>query len=336
MQQQEAGKFIKLTPHTYSNYEWHKTKSIRKQRTLNTTNTIRIATFNVLFDIYANDKLHHSCRYEKQLREFETQSFDILCLNEVTSSYLNTIVMDDFICDTYNISEIIHYSNTYSTLLPYGTLLLSKFPMVDLVEYTFNYGFTMVPKPNKKNKSCLFATLLVPCNETKSTRRVGVCCVHLKAGSKYENEVQRKQQLSEIYEIAQRQYSNADEFIILGDFNFQQSGEDQGIDQLKYTDLWPSMRNDPGYTCDASINTLMTVMKPLEKDEDPWKRRLDRIVLRKNGKWNVTEIGLFANKPIFENQKQTSTKGNGKKVATLSKEDYLFMSDHFGVFVTIQ
>lgn len=86
-------------------------------------------------------------------------------------------------------------------------------------------------------------------------------------------------------------------------------------------------------------------MKPLDDDEEekgPWKRRLDRIVLRKDGKWQVVDMGLYANKPIYESTKKNINTASQKvmkqqkktqKSNTLSKEDYLFMSDHFGVYV---
>jgi endonuclease/exonuclease/phosphatase family metal-dependent hydrolase len=323
----KAGELKQLASYTFLNNQWTKctSQSIQKQFTPNNNNKLRIATFNTLFDNYQHDILFHKDRFLHQHVEFSNQNFDILNLNEMTTRSLELLVKDEFIQNTYNITEISPLpSDEYSTLIPYGNIILSKFPIVDLYEYTFKCGWVQERDPLRKNKSCIFATCLVP--KEDAIIRVGICSVHLKSGSSKSEKTLRQLELIEIDEHLKQTLHKSDEFFLMGDFNLQDLDEENYLNYDLYEDLWLSLKSKdtPGYTLDNTTNGTARAMQPKSAD---WMARLDRILRMKSGKHlKASSIDLFATEPMY---------GRYDKALDFTtirpKEDYLFMSDHYGV-----
>lgn len=83
-----------------------------------------ILTYNVLFSTFEKSKEQSNARIEKLIEILKYSNADIIGLQEVTQSFLIQLLREDWVKNTYYISDSIQGT----TVNPYGQLLLSKFP----------------------------------------------------------------------------------------------------------------------------------------------------------------------------------------------------------------
>jgi poly(A) polymerase len=96
------------------------------------TKEIKMITFNVLFNLYNEN--HWKKRYPKIIEQILHSDADIIGLQEVTKDFVVLLLADPFIQKNFFVSE----SLLGSTIIPYGQILLSKFPFRTLLHNLSN------------------------------------------------------------------------------------------------------------------------------------------------------------------------------------------------------
>jgi len=260
---------------------------------LSSFDTLKIATYNVLkpvpwFDWIVQTRTRYSYQLQTVLPSLEA---DIICLNEVTESYVQMLDKDPYLTANYQ----------YSPLRPPDTdpddirvAILSKTPIKIIKQETRN----VVAHLTKKN--------------------VVVVAAHLQA---YEGCMERrKQQLKDIDNML-KEWSRDDaedkslasvirkgNVLLLGDLNLHLIGETENLWDLGYKDLWlEKYFHEDGYTWDPNLNGIIANWLLL----DNRRMRLDRICLKASEELRLRDIKIFANRNL--------------------PNSYLFASDHFGL-----
>lgn len=147
---------------------------------------------------------------------------DIIALQELTIERLELLLQQDWVRREYCISDI-----DGATINPYGVLLLSRLPLVDLRLYDL---------PSEMYRRLLVAECWL------NGQRVKVATVHLE--SMREETPRRIEQLKTIFSILQ----NTEHAVLMGDFNFR-SPRDRETAHIgpEYRDLWAELHpDDPG------------------------------------------------------------------------------------------
>jgi hypothetical protein len=248
---------------------------------------------------------------------------------------------DDWIRSNYYVSDIpANGKRTQQETLgaPYsflGNLLLSKIPINEL--YCWRFSETCKPL-NRGTVTCLqigtpqiFINLLVAAvigvfnavTADGSNIKLGVCSIHTTA---YEELFKAREfQLEEITRVLDNNLGLSD-YYLMGDMNLHVKGEDDQIERLGLIDLWHETHKfdhhivENSFTFDAKRNTLvqMTYLN-LERRQ----MRLDRVFWKSKNRTEsrkrfhpASDLKVWADQPVAEN-------------------DYLFISDHFGLFLDI-
>eukprot|EP01098_Paradermamoeba_levis_P014136 TRINITY_DN6647_c0_g1_i4.p1 TRINITY_DN6647_c0_g1~~TRINITY_DN6647_c0_g1_i4.p1 ORF type:complete len:397 (-),score=102.02 TRINITY_DN6647_c0_g1_i4:354-1544(-) len=297
---------------------------------------LRVAALNVLHDEEFWLVKQISRPLERQRRIFsilEALGADVVCLNEVTPSFLRLLLDQKWVRERYLVSDVVkdaaqrggkeegretkngslNHPNTFM-----GNLILSKLPIKHVFHYTFS------PKCAPLRRGAVFVEL----QSQQTKRKLVVTCAHITA---YQNSsALRQTQLNELIGELCKFYSspqNDVDFILAGDLNFHHEWENFFVEKnsLKpFVDLWKKTHSskDYNYTFDFERNRLiLTKFMFMERR----KMRLDRILLSQdsflNSHWfPVSPMTIFADQPVADNGSVFS---------------YLFPSDHFGLFVDL-
>nr|CAG4708968.1 unnamed protein product [Naegleria fowleri] len=306
----------------------------------NESQELKCATFNVLFDIYQNNIVQSDIRYAVQIRMLEKLQLDVLSLNEMTPPYLLKLMNEKWVQDNYYISETEtgeKKETGHSTILPYGNLLMlskHKFNNVKFLKHKFSNPSTFSRR----------AVLSIATLKTTSGHEITICfgSVHLKA--KKECFDIRKKQCQELYTVSKylTEKNFCRELIYLGDWNLNMPFETHFIAHNKeFTDLWLKHYDiekdgEKGFTMDATLNPMIEKMNPGDTAK---QLRLDRVI-----QWNANEsmlqcnsIKLFATNSVKKllRNKLLFTEEESKNYLILAK-DYLYCSDHFGIYFTLK
>jgi endonuclease/exonuclease/phosphatase family metal-dependent hydrolase len=312
--------------------------------------TIRVATFNVLFDQNEEDEpvVKSAERYIYQMTELlPSLDCDVLILQEVTTVYLGKLLKQTWVTDRY------HYCSAFSKWTEKNpnfarrrsstrNVILSRLPIRQL--HTLHIGI-----------EDHYANTLVATVSTPATAFT-VVAVHLKASQQFVHV--RKEQLDDLFQFfkvterkhaffsgeqpteriakAIRDENNKIQFpksnpmnttckdfhnvVLAGDFNMLQEIEESFIpEQVK--DVWKMLHDDPGFTLDPAKNIMADKMsRPVEGYPYTPQVRFDRMYLLPVGneiQIQPTSIELFGDKPISE------------------QEQEVFPSDHFGLLAEI-
>lgn len=274
---------------------------------------LTLGCYNVLFpskDTIRSLITSDMDRYKYQIEHlFPEQNIDILALSEVKNVYIDYLLKNEWIKKHY----FVYNFKKPAFGLPFGNLILSKYPMKCYSMDNLIYGRV--------------AVALLKFQENHSFL---VLSVHLTAFEK--NHSIRKKQLSQIIQ-ALNEYSNkSDPFyndfvdavtnknvIIMGDLNFHLKSENSLVYELNLIDLWSETHDQEGFTWDAQNNSLINFMLPF----DNRRMRLDRIFFLEGSKlfWTipVEKMEIFGREKVFPHK-------------SLS---FLMGSDHFGLKVKI-
>lgn len=285
---------------------------------------LTILTFNILFDIYkAQDTISHSVkRYKYQLEEFKKLNLDIICLQEVTATFLALMEADEWIRETYYVSHCISDKSCAVRIMPYGNIILSKYPFSGLYQFTY---------PSLRDKSCTVASFYQP----NSSNILTVVSCHLKANDSYDWSHLRRKQLNDLVNHLEK-YSpfsyEGNQVFIFGDFNFQ-CEEEENISHLLscrtlYADMWPLVNpTKPGITFNSHVNTLIPEIFPCAP---PCLKRFDRGLMKINNdgsSWQLLEASLEFDKPMNDSKRDDNP---------CTVPSFLFPSDHFAIKFTLQ
>lgn len=182
-----------------------------------------------------------------------------------------------------------------------GNILLSKFRANNMFHYTL------------EDKSLKRGVVIAI--QSIDDKRIGFCSAHLI--SRTNRHLQRKQELEQILRVVESK-NICEEFFLFGDLNIHSAREHSFLESNQLVDLWTTTHstNDNGFTFDAKVNSLIQ-MKYFTMERR--RMRLDRILCKGAAYWHPkAPMQLFAHKPIYPN-----------------KWDYLFCSDHFGLYIDL-
>eukprot|EP01031_Cornospumella_fuschlensis_P029626 gene29626-35762_t len=279
---------------------------------------LSVLTWNIWFESFEKNK-----RYGGILRIIGSLNPDVVCLQEVTTSFIR-ILKDSPLTSTYSISDNL----TGETIIPYGTLTMVK----KEVGATFRF----VNFPSRMNRRLLTAEIPHP------NGNFVIGNVHLESLS---NHPTREAQLG----ICQQVFESYPFFILVGDFNFcSYRNYNPAITTLENDslqrilpgcrDMWLDLHDsavDPGCTFDGSINPYIHNKKEI--------MRLDRIVYYNQGSgkpWRAESIEIIGNAPLSEvdgllasatNPGSPPPRPRAQKVLMGSDAVDLYPSDHFGL-----
>ncbi|BAY24015.1 RNA 2',3'-cyclic phosphodiesterase [Calothrix sp. NIES-2100] len=231
--------------------------------------TLEIASFNVLCDLYEKEKIATEKRLPAIIEQLRQCNADIIAIQEATPALAELLLSQTWVRNYY-ISE----SSTAETVRPLGNLLLSRLPFT-LVEHQFS-GHKRV--------------LVGSCEINGQLLHIAV--VHLTSDYAQNALEKRQHQLATIVAYLQKLPGNS---LIAGDFNTRGNEQQEILMGAGYVDIWQQLHPDAaGYTFDPQRNSLAALMSlkgiPV---------RLDRILLRSpNHDWQAQSIDLFACEPI--------------------------------------
>ncbi|BAZ17135.1 RNA 2',3'-cyclic phosphodiesterase [Calothrix sp. NIES-4071] len=228
-------------------------------------NTLTVATFNVLFNLYETEKIQTEKRLPAIFEQLRQCKADIIAIQEATPQFVESLLSQNWI-QKYYISE----SHTAETVKPYGNLLLSRFPF-ELAEHKFSGA-----------KHVLVGTWQI------NGKLLHVAVVHL-TSNRAENAVEKRaHQLSTLLAYLQ----NYEDSLIVGDFNTRGNEQRDILTKAGFVDVWQKLHPyEAGYTFDPDCNPLAALLSLSGKPG-----RLDRILQR--GDYIPQSILLFACTPI--------------------------------------
>ncbi|CAF3424340.1 unnamed protein product [Rotaria sp. Silwood1] len=297
-----------------------KSWTTNQQNTMPTVNGIvRVATFNILADCFPwfiEMAIRSPERFEWLCSGITNLNPTIIGLNEVTNTALQRLQKCPFIRENYFITEsfdeIKHNDTTESKdytndlLSIHGCVILSKLPLLEVFAISVSESI----------REAVVAKVQIGSNLESC---VYFCAHHTTAYQTPKHAQLRAQQIRDIVDLLQP-YGLP--FVIMGDLNLHYDFEDVVVIDNKLVDAWaqthfshihPFNDGNQGYTFDAVNNHLIPYYIPGECRQ----MRLDRILFSHGfPAFAITPCTLWANEPIKS--------GN-----------YLFPSDHFGLFIDI-
>jgi poly(A) polymerase len=233
-------------------------------------NSLTIASYNILCNLYNAEKIHTEKRLPAILDELQKCDTDIIALQEVTPEFVEKLLASSW-SKNYFISESI----TGINVKPYGNLLMSKLPF-SLVEHQFS-----------GHKRVLVGTWRL------NNQLFHVAVVHL-TSTRAENSLQkRSRQLATIIDYLQQQSGDC---LIVGDFNIRGDEQQEMFNYGNFVDVWQKLRpHEDGYTFDTTRNSLAMMMSLEGKSA-----RFDRIFLRQGEEchYKPTSMNLFGCEPL--------------------------------------
>jgi endonuclease/exonuclease/phosphatase family metal-dependent hydrolase len=316
-------------------YRWNGSEWSRQSSTTtsesNKLKTLNTVTLNVLFDKWnGKDYKTHIAypeeRHNDTIKKLGEMGADIITLNEVTESFLKKLEESEWVRKDYYLSESTKTKGGLSTIHPFGNLILTKLPP----QRTYCISVQNLKRP------------VVAATFTVNSKMFSVSSIHLSAHDK--NADKRKSQLKMVKNFLDRIIGSGIPHLLQGDFNLHSEEESEQLEGLNLTDAWSTLHNleeEPGYTFDSDLNSLVKEILPLESR----RMRLDRVLYSTptGNNFKVTETKLVFNEHIYP--KTEHIKGWFETIATplwyvagyttAKKESYLFNSDHFGIQSTI-
>jgi endonuclease/exonuclease/phosphatase family metal-dependent hydrolase/2'-5' RNA ligase len=244
--------------------EWERIETNKKQ--IHVLETLRIFSYNVLFDMHNEDlPVTSEQRVPHVLRILENCDADIICLQEVRTSFLEILVQLEWVKDKYYISDV---SGAETLGDKYGQVVLSKMEPYSLSMYRFSNW-----------KSYILPLYCVLIDGVKEYLLVPV--IHLTSGQQDEKPqapIQRRAQLETVFYNCQ--YLQADHCIIVGDFNFSDGQIGNELIQKWGRDAWLEINDisiNPGYSLNPVTNPTAYMTIKIGKD---YGRRIDKMVIR--------------------------------------------------------
>uniref|UniRef100_A0A7S2MG97 Endonuclease/exonuclease/phosphatase domain-containing protein n=1 Tax=Zooxanthella nutricula TaxID=1333877 RepID=A0A7S2MG97_9DINO len=288
--------------------------------------------------------LQHTKRFQKSIQELERVDADVIGLNEVTQCFLGMLSEEAWVRNNYMLSTVCGGEDLGNTAVArkFGNVLLSRVPFASLRHFEMASGREAV-------------AAIVHTSHDGLQNRTLVTSVHLIAFP-----TQVAQRASELESLTSR-LAIVDEWdlaVVLGDFNFHFETESSSI-----PDGWTELPAAQGkYTWDMAANPMIRHYLPKVWWGIGWsllwpvQMRLDRIIVASRNRGShvdlhASSVKLFADVPVHEGPVREATEPIGILMKLIgfgpalvqhvlshrrqSWEDYLFPSDHFGLFTDL-
>lgn len=230
---------------------------------------LRVLTWNVLFDRYDCDRIETARRHPLLIRALAESDADVIALQEVERPFARRLLAEDWVRARYVASD----GPRGDTLVPYGVLLLSRLPVVELAWHELD--------EHKKVAAMVVAA---------ADRPVVIATVHLTSDHAKDGAKKRAGQLATLRDSLAAA-GDAD-VIALGDFN---EDGDLPARALAMRDAWTEANGDPLPTFDPPNNPMARVASvtgaPL---------RLDRVLLRTRADVELERVARIGTEPATE------------------------------------
>ncbi len=279
---------------------------------------IKVGTYNV----WGIEEFKFSLLDERLpyiIKTLKEQDLDIICIQEASETVINYFSNDEWIKNTYYISEVNECID-WSTRGDQTCITLSKqkpkYQDIYNLVADYNYSLLVSVFDNFVVFNC-YLNAGGKFSATKGWEKYHECRCNL---------------LPIIGKLIDRH--RGENIILAGDFNMDLDGHENSwpeleeLNKLNLNDSW--CLDNPGYTEDTDVNTMRWNIKRNKK-----RFRYDAILYKGNIKSKDPQV--FGNKPVFEITPDTFKDVTGKEVDVINENCCVdwFPSDHFGVSVTL-
>lgn len=232
--------------------------------------SLRVLTWNVLFDRYETERIETARRRPMLLRALEAADADVIALQEVEPPLLKMLLAEPWVRARYVTSD----GPSGRSVKPYGVTLLSRAPVLELAWHELD--------PHKKILAMVIAT---------RSRPLVITTVHLTSDYARNGVKKREKQLA-IMRDALRPAAHAN-IVALGDFN---ADDDTPSRALQMRDAWLERHGEPAPTYDPPNNPLAAMVSKVRVP-----LRLDRVLLRGDelGAIGIERIGTTPENGLF-------------------------------------
>jgi len=203
-------------------YNDNQTNSNNNTSSSSSSSKISFITLNVWFwERYLKERALHFFGILEKLRP------DFVCLQEVTAAFLELLKSNTFIQSHYLLSD---FHGT--TVIPYGTMILSHYPISSLKIHSL---------PSNQGRRFLDAEVVIEKGSSGSApKKINIGTIHMES---CDNKDFRILQMQTIFPIISR-YENS---FFMGDFNFPDNSEEQKhTNPQQYTDIWNQIKSNSG------------------------------------------------------------------------------------------
>ncbi|NTX08665.1 poly(A) polymerase [Myxococcus sp. CA040A] len=277
--------------------EWRKV-SPSPNEVVATPDVLTVVTFNVLFDLYDAEKLETERRTPATMNLLRETDADVIALQEVTTSFLQTLLDESWVREHYWVSDGPE-ANTVET---YGQVLLSRVPFASVWQRVFS-----------RDKRIIAGELRV------AGTSLWVATPHLTSNRDASGAAARGMQVQALVDWARELTASAEggapDIVLAGDFNFGEGEQEADtFTRAGFVDAWPTLRpSETGETYNPLLNPLAALTTVSGRLQRP-----DRVLVKSpSGRLVPEAVGLFGEAPLAGPPAPSG--------------DALFASDHFGV-----
>ncbi|MFJ8471156.1 RNA repair domain-containing protein [Kitasatospora sp. NPDC094011] len=234
-----------------------------------TTDTLRLVTWNTLWDRYDPDRIATARRRPLLLAELAAADADVIALQEVEPALVERLLAAPWVRDGYTLGA----DPTGRDVPAYGLLLLSRLPVLAAGRHVLG--------PHKA-----VTAVTVQAGDTPLT----VAAVHLSSDHSPDGPARRE---AELTGLAEALAGIEGELLLLGDFNDTRTGPDGPAAALGLRDTWTEVHGpaDDTPTFDPTVNPLAAVSSLTGR-----AGRIDRVLYRAD-RARATGAALLGDRP---------------------------------------
>ncbi|HEU0031919.1 MAG TPA: RNA repair domain-containing protein [Kofleriaceae bacterium] len=200
--------------------------------------TLRVVTWNLLFDRHDAERLHSDERWADALARLAQQDADVLVLVEITPKIWDRVLAQPWVRAAYAVS----HGPDARLLVPYGQVVLARHPIVraSMIQLV-------------RDRRVTLADVRV------ADRTFGIAALHLTSNRTEGAPALRAAQLAAV--LGHVRATPRDGWIVAGDFNANPNEHAALLADAHATDAWDAARPDePGATFDVIGNALAAAM----------------------------------------------------------------------------
>ena len=288
--------------------------------------TLSVVTWNVWFSALELER-----RIRHILCTMQSMQPDVACFQEVTAHFVAVLRHDSALNAEYDVFEDVSPASGFPAK-SYGALIMCK--------KTHAATFSRHNLTSLMERDLLVAEL-----QLGKGQRACVATVHLESMDSHNVRVQQMKEIKDVFSskssalLAQSPSticSACDPVILCGDFNFC-SDSNWGVPPSEasplynndlsaifpdFVDVWPQLHATDGlkgYTWDCCSNLMLK-----DKGTKDPLCRLDRVLLRSDGRWRASSVDMLGTSSIHTLQLPGDAGSTGAGVS-------VFPSDHFGL-----
>ncbi|MFF4816204.1 poly(A) polymerase [Kitasatospora sp. NPDC001309] len=233
------------------------------------TATLRVVTWNTLWDRYDADRIATARRRPLLLAELAAADADVIALQEVEPALVVQLLAEPWVRERY----VLGTDPSGRDVPEYGLLVLSRLPVLEAGRHALG--------PHKAVTAVTVRAADAP---------LTVAAVHLSSDHSTDGPARRQ---AELTRLAEGLASVEGELLLLGDFNDARSGPDGPAAALGLRDAWTQVhgRGDDTPTFDPTVNPLAAVSSLTGRPG-----RIDRVLYRAD-RAGATAAALLGDRP---------------------------------------